>query len=166
MSEPTNAKQSWRSEGDLSKALEAYKDFSHWVKEPLKLAKDIRLWQLRDIPPLGTWTKGRVILIGDTARAMLPTQGRGTSQAIEDAEALSAFPEDFAEAPSMDRIESILQQVFQCRYERATLIQRYSRDAARPATEQGSNEVTMSVTEDLNSQLPQTDLSAGDRMSS
>lgn len=43
------------------------------------------LWQLRDLGPLETWVSGRCILIGDAAHAMLPTQGQGASQAVEDA---------------------------------------------------------------------------------
>jgi len=49
------------------------------------------LWQLRDIEPLQTWVKGRTILIGDAAHAMLPLQGQGASQGFEDAEALQAL---------------------------------------------------------------------------
>ncbi|SMY25025.1 unnamed protein product [Zymoseptoria tritici ST99CH_1A5] len=143
MNEDADGKQSWRSTGDLDKALQSFKDFPDWVKQPFRLAKDLGLWQLRDLPPLRTWTKGRVILIGDAAHAMLPTQGQGASQAVEDAEALGAFFEGVRDIPSMEEVNSLLLQVFKCRYERATLIQKYSRDAARPPTEKGSNEVKM-----------------------
>lgn len=30
------------------------------------------LWQLRDQPPLETWTNGKAIIVGDAAHAMLP----------------------------------------------------------------------------------------------
>jgi salicylate hydroxylase len=143
MNEDANDKQSWRSTGDLSRALQSFKDFPDWVRQPFKLANDLGLWQLRDLPPLRTWTKGRVILIGDAAHAMLPTQGQGASQAVEDAEALGAFFEGLREVPSLEQMHSLLQQVFTCRYERATLIQKYSRDAAKPPTEKGSNDVKM-----------------------
>lgn len=143
MNEDPNSKQSWVSRGDLDKMLETYQDFPDWIKSLFKLAKDIGLWQLRDIDPLRTWMKGRVILIGDAAHAMLPTQGQGASQTVEDAEALGAFFEDMKGVPSRERVAEILQEVFRCRYDRASLIQKYSRDAAKPATEKGSKQVKM-----------------------
>lgn len=45
--------------------------------------------------------------MGDAAHAMLPTQGQGASQAIEDSEALGAFFEDITEKPSIKEISSI-----------------------------------------------------------
>jgi len=143
MHEEPDRKQSWKSRGDLDQMLETYKDFPEWVKSVFRLADDIGLWQLRDIDPLSTWTRGRVILIGDAAHAMLPTQGQGASQTVEDAEALGAFFEGILEAPSPERTAKILESVYECRHARANLIQRYSRDAARPATDKGSNEVKM-----------------------
>ncbi|KAJ5389015.1 uncharacterized protein N7496_000083 [Penicillium cataractarum] len=79
------------------------------------------------------WHRGRVILIGDAAHAMLPTQGQGASQAIEDAEALGAFFESISETPSADALSEILENIFQARYARVSLIQAYSREAAKPA---------------------------------
>jgi salicylate hydroxylase len=38
-----------------------------------------------------------------------------------------------------------MQDIFQTRYERASLIQAYSRQAAKPATAQGNRVVTMYV---------------------
>lgn len=143
MNEDPDSKQSWVSRGDLNKMLDTYTEFPEWIKEPFKLAEDIGLWQLRDIDQLPTWTKGRVILIGDAAHAMLPTQGQGASQTVEDAEALGAFFEGIVETPSYAQIEEILGEVVSCRHERASLIQRYSREAAKPATDKGSKEVKM-----------------------
>jgi hypothetical protein len=65
--------------------LESYKDFPDWCKRLFAHAPELGLWQLRDLDPLETWTKGRTIIIGDASHAMLPTQGQGASQSIEDA---------------------------------------------------------------------------------
>jgi 2-polyprenyl-6-methoxyphenol hydroxylase-like FAD-dependent oxidoreductase len=41
-----------------------------------------------DRPALGTWSVGRVTLLGDAAHPMTPSQGQGACQALEDAVAL------------------------------------------------------------------------------
>jgi len=74
---------------------------------------------------------------------MLPTQGQGASQTIEDAEALGALFDSITGRPTKDEVSFILENVFKSRYERASLIQRFSREAAKPATEKGSNVIKM-----------------------
>lgn len=133
----------WTTAGDMAKLLEAYADFPPWLLAVFKLAPEgeIGLWQLRDTDPLPTWTKGKVILVGDAAHAMLPTQGQGASQAIEDAEALQAFLSGLCGASNEEDIEKALDKVFRARYERATLIQTFSREQAKPGT--GAGKVTL-----------------------
>jgi flavin-dependent dehydrogenase len=53
-----------------------------------------------------------VILIGDAAHAMLPTQGQGASQAIEDSEALGAFFADFVDPPTFEACSEVLEVWF------------------------------------------------------
>jgi salicylate hydroxylase len=147
MNEDPDSAQSWVNEGDAQKMLATFKDFPQWTKDMLGLGltERIGLWQLRDLDPLDTWTRGRVILIGDAAHAMLPTQGQGASQAIEDAEALGAFFSDVDgdSRPSPEQVASRLERVFKSRYTRATLIQKFSRESAKPATDSVSKEVKM-----------------------
>ncbi len=45
---------------------------------------DLVLTALEDLPSLDTWSRGRVVLAGDAAHAMLPFAGQGAAQAIED----------------------------------------------------------------------------------
>jgi salicylate hydroxylase len=143
MNEDPDSAQSWVNEGDPKKMLATFAKFPQWTKDILGLPEQIGLWQLRDLDPLDTWVRGRVILIGDAAHAMLPTQGQGASQAIEDAEALGAFFNDVDTRPSIHRVAAVLDRVFKCRYDRATLIQRFSRDSAKPATDKDSKEIKM-----------------------
>jgi salicylate hydroxylase len=143
MNEDPEGAQSWVNEGDPQKMLATFKEFPQWTKDMLGLAECVGLWQLRDLDPLETWTRGRVILIGDAAHAMLPTQGQGASQAIEDAEALGAFFSDVDSRPSTEQVSSLLERVFKSRYTRATLIQKFSRESAKPATSNDSREVKM-----------------------
>lgn len=139
---------SWTTTADLAKMLETFSVFPEWAKAPLRLAREAGLWQLRDLDPLSTWHKGRAILIGDAAHAMLPTQGQGASQSVEDAEALGAF---FAEFEGGDRsyleVTRSIKNVFDCRFERASMIQMYSRQTAKPATEPGSVKIKMNPAE-------------------
>lgn len=143
-----SADESWTRPGSKKELLTAFSDFPPWLRAIFNQAEDdeIGLWQLRDIDPLPRWTKGRVILIGDAAHAMLPTQGQGASQAIEDAEALQAFLSDLEGGPvAEDRVEKALAKVSEARYERASLIQAYSREQARPGT--AGREVTLDPAE-------------------
>ena len=134
---------SWTTRAALEDVLRDFESFPAWAKAPFRHADEIGLWQLRDIDALETWQKGRVILIGDAAHAMLPTQGQGASQAVEDAEALGAFFADMTGRPSREAIRERLESVFVSRHDRASTIQSYSRQSARPATAEGDIEVKM-----------------------
>lgn len=147
-----SANTSWTTEGDHDKMMRTFAEFPEWAKKPLLLAKgtSLGLWQLRDLDPLKTWYHGRAILIGDAAHAMLPTQGQGASQAIEDAEALGAFFDGFERTTPFNALETVTQTneaIFRCRYDRATTIQAYSRQAARPATETNNRKLHMNPAE-------------------
>jgi len=45
---------------------------------------DLIMTELTDLPALESWSRGRVVLAGDAAHAMLPFAGQGAAQAIED----------------------------------------------------------------------------------
>ncbi|KAI5477302.1 AAA family ATPase [Pseudohyphozyma bogoriensis] len=137
------SQDSWTSEGSMAHLLESFEIFPDWIKQLFALTPSLGLWQLRDLDPLPTWHKGAAIVIGDAAHAMLPTQGQGASQSIEDAEALGAFFADVKGRPSKEQVSAILEEVYQARVERATLIQAYSRQQARPATDGKSLKITL-----------------------
>ncbi|KAI8293750.1 hypothetical protein K4K56_004141 [Colletotrichum sp. SAR 10_98] len=133
--------KSWTTKGDPEKLRETFKVFPPWAKAVFKNCTEVGLWQLRDLDPLKTWHKGRTIIIGDASHPMLPTQGQGASQSVEDAEALGAIFSDVKTKPTEEEVAK--QTVFECRYDRATLIQGYSRQSGKPATDKSTNRITM-----------------------
>lgn len=51
-------------------------------------------WGLFDVPYLLHWRRGRVVLLGDSAHAMVPHQGQGANTTIEDAITLAELLAD------------------------------------------------------------------------
>ncbi|KAJ7437252.1 FAD/NAD(P)-binding domain-containing protein [Mycena galericulata] len=83
---------SWYTRVTRDEVLQEYKEFGPQIQAFLQLAVDpVNLWQLRVLPVLPTWTKGRVALLGDAAHATFPTLGQGAAMAVEDAAALGCM---------------------------------------------------------------------------
>ncbi|KAH7175437.1 hypothetical protein EDB81DRAFT_4131 [Dactylonectria macrodidyma] len=135
-----SSSDSWVEPGSVDKLREAYADFPVWLHDIFAAAPDVGLWQLRDLDPLPRWVRGRTVLIGDAAHAMLPTQGQGASQSFEDAEALRAF---LGHSPDGPDVRVALERVFAVRRDRAGLIQKYSREQARPGADAATKEVKL-----------------------
>jgi len=67
--------------------------FAGWhpaVTEMLAAVPQSPRWGLFTRRPLIRWSRGPVVLLGDAAHAMLPHQGQGANQTIEDAAVLAA----------------------------------------------------------------------------
>jgi salicylate hydroxylase len=65
--------------------------FSGWSKEARLLTKapvQWHAWPLYHRPPLSSFSRGRVALVGDAAHPMMPFLAQGAAQAIQDAESL------------------------------------------------------------------------------
>jgi salicylate hydroxylase len=81
--------------------------FSGWSREARLLTKapvQWRAWPLYHRPPLSSFSRGRVALVGDAAHPMVPFLAQGAAQAIEDAGALGrvlAQVQDIPAAVSM-----------------------------------------------------------------
>ncbi|EJD46924.1 FAD/NAD(P)-binding domain-containing protein [Auricularia subglabra TFB-10046 SS5] len=117
----------WNRPASVEDILEQFTEFDEKYLRIIKLApKDgIRLWPLRQHYPFPTWIKGKSVLLGDAAHAMLPFQGQGACQALEDALSLGViFKRSSTAADEIPFKLSIYEHV---RKHRADAIQHLSR---------------------------------------
>jgi 2-polyprenyl-6-methoxyphenol hydroxylase-like FAD-dependent oxidoreductase len=63
-----------------------------------------------ELPPLHSYTKGKVVLAGDAAHAMTPDLGQGGCQALEDAVVLGRMLTECSEPAIADRLASYDQE--------------------------------------------------------
>jgi salicylate hydroxylase len=95
--------ESWSAVGDRDELAASFDGWDPRVVLMLEAVGTCFWWGLYDRRPLESWTKGRLVLLGDAAHAMLPHLGQGANQAIEDGVALSVLLEgrDPAEVPDI-----------------------------------------------------------------
>lgn len=62
-----------------------YEDWGPTVKSIIELMGHSDIWALFDHPPIESYTRGNLCLMGDAAHASTPFQGAGAGMAIEDA---------------------------------------------------------------------------------
>ncbi len=74
---------------DVSKMPRACGNWSETPQYLIAAAKKFRRWALYDRPPLKTWGRAHVTLLGDAAHPMLPFLAQGAAAALEDAIALA-----------------------------------------------------------------------------
>lgn len=77
----------WTKSVSKQEMLEDFADWSDSCQALLNLIEAPTLWALHEIQPLETYKNktNNVIVIGDAAHAMLPHQGAGAGQGLEDA---------------------------------------------------------------------------------
>ena len=96
------AEESWTAPGQVEALASHFESWEPSVLGILHALDGTMRWALYDREPLPAWSFGRVTLLGDAAHAMLPHQGQGAVQSIEDAYVLArclerAAPEDVNE---------------------------------------------------------------------
>lgn len=79
----------WMEAAEPGAHLEAFAGWHPAVTEMLGAVQQSPRWGLFALPPLPHWSRGRVVLLGDAAHAMLPHHGQGANQTIEDAAVLA-----------------------------------------------------------------------------
>lgn len=109
---------------------EMLESFAHWgdaVRVLLECIPQPTLWALHELDELPCYVHGRVGLIGDAAHAMLPHQGAGAGQGLEDAWLLAqllADPRVTQASPT-----EVLKVYDEIRRPRACRVQRTSHEA-------------------------------------
>ncbi|WP_459545113.1 FAD-dependent oxidoreductase [Nocardia sp. X0981] len=86
--------------GPAGELDEVRRRFGHWhepIPALLAAADPAALLRhdIHELPPLRSYTRGRVALLGDAAHAMTPNLGQGANLAIEDAVTLAALLDRF-----------------------------------------------------------------------
>ena len=94
--------ESWSAIGDRNELAASFAGWDPRVVGLLDKVETCFWWGLYDRRPLPSWTKGRLVLLGDAAHPMLPHLGQGANQAIEDGVALAVFLEQRAAADIAD----------------------------------------------------------------
>ncbi|MFC0808898.1 FAD-dependent monooxygenase [Ensifer sp. P24N7] len=78
---------------DLDGVKAFFADFHEPISEVLgRTPPDSLIWtDIRDLDPMRSFTRGKVVLLGDAAHAVTPDLGQGAGLAIEDAAVLAAL---------------------------------------------------------------------------
>jgi salicylate hydroxylase len=119
----------WTQMADKQQMLADFADWSASCRMLLNLIEQPTLWALHELAELPSYQSrsGRVILMGDAAHAMLPHQGAGAGQGLEDAAILAALLEQPALSVSM--LSKVSQIYEYLRKGRACKVQRTSRES-------------------------------------
>jgi 2-polyprenyl-6-methoxyphenol hydroxylase-like FAD-dependent oxidoreductase len=120
---PEWTNEAWMEPCAVSDAVDAFAGWHPAVTEMVGATDVGARWALHDLEPLERWHTDRVVLIGDAAHAMVPHQGQGANQTIEDAIALAdCLAED-------DDVGSALRRYAARRRKRTARVQLWSRRA-------------------------------------
>ncbi|KAJ5937836.1 hypothetical protein N7454_004178 [Penicillium verhagenii] len=139
---PAKLEYSWNAEGTVQELLDEIHDFPEWLKQVFRQVPQVALFQVRDQEPLPTYFKGRAVLIGDAAHAMVPYQAQGTNQALEDVEGLDVL---FANSCDRDSVPGILKVWDSIRRPRASAVQTGSRVAQGKVATKNASAAILSV---------------------
>ena len=119
----TWSSDSWQAPLEPGEALAAFNGWHPAVTEMVGAVQHKVRWGLFTVRPLLHWSRGRAVLLGDAAHAMLPHHGQGANTTIEDAITLAELVASAAEG----EIGAALGRYQALRRARTRKIQRSSR---------------------------------------
>ena len=115
-------RESWSAKGDVNELRKAYAGFHSEVRMVLDACPDCHKWAILERDPLPSWSRGRVVLIGDACHPMTPYMAQGAATSIEDAAVLARCMKDV----SIEGIESAFKRFETHRKPRTSRIQEIS----------------------------------------
>jgi salicylate hydroxylase len=119
----------WTRPVDKAQMLADFSDWSESCQTLLGLIEEPTIWALHEIEELSTYqsASGHVILMGDAAHAMLPHQGAGAGQGLEDALVLAALLA--GKNLQVDQLTDVSSIYEKLRLKRACRVQQTSRES-------------------------------------
>ncbi|KAI1174489.1 hypothetical protein F4777DRAFT_599509 [Nemania sp. FL0916] len=124
--------ESWTMKGDKSDIAKYFSDWDPTINHVVQFLDDKPLrWVLHDRDLCHQWVfaGGKVVLLGDAAHAMVPHQGAGAGQAVEDSYILGKCLGDFLKESRSHSMEEWLTHVYEAvRLPRAQQVQTTSRE--------------------------------------
>ncbi len=119
----------WTRQVTKQEMLDDFADWSASSKALLVLIKNPTIWALHEIDELSTYQSqsAKVIIMGDAAHAMLPHQGAGAGQGLEDAAFLAHLFDD--SRITLDSLEKLSEIYQNSRIDRACKVQYTSRES-------------------------------------
>ena len=112
----------WLADVEADEAVAAFEGWHPAVTEMIGVVPHRVRWGLFGVRPLLHWRRGRVVLLGDAAHAMLPHHGQGANTTIEDAITLAELLANTAPGD----LEPVMRQYQALRPARTRKIQRSS----------------------------------------
>jgi len=116
---PEWTNDAWMERCAVTDAVDAFAGWHPAVTEMVGATEVGERWALHDLAPLARWHTDRVVLMGDAAHAMVPHQGQGANQTIEDAIVL-------ADCLAAGDLRSALPRYAELRRKRTARVQRWS----------------------------------------
>lgn len=109
--------EGWNQDGNGDDLRRIFSGWCPDVAALLQCVESPNIWGLFSHPPLHNWSKGRVVLLGDSAHPMVPFLAQGACMAIEDAWVLAD------QLDKNDDIKTALSNYQDIRKPRATKVQ-------------------------------------------
>ncbi|WDK23674.1 FAD binding domain-containing protein [Colletotrichum graminicola] len=114
-----SGKEDWNTPATKEEVLKALEGFDPGLLSVVGKCPEFKRWPLQYRPPIPTWHKGNMAIVGDAAHPMLPHLGQGGAQGLEDGLAIGLVMSGATKAEVPERL-AVYQKI---RHNRASAIQ-------------------------------------------